>query len=384
VLIVVALASILPGSGGVWPTLPAMVIVALAFQPLRLRVVRLADRVAFGAAAEPYDALANFSRRLGESPDPSDLLSAVAEAAADAVRAKRVTVSLALPLATARTVTFPPGTPVGSGPISELTVRDSDENLGTVTVEMPRGHALRRRDLTLLQDLADQSVVAFRNARLSAELAQRVRELDDQARALETSRRRLITAGDAERSRLERAISKEVAPHLRALPEQLERLAHGESGNVTAELVQPLRAHSEAALESLREITRGVYPAQLTRSGLESALRSLLARMNGATLTVDVDTQALALDPRVEAAAYFCVAEAVHDLGGPIAVSLSQNDHELLILVAGRDAHELPLANMRDRAEAADGTVTSTTSGEVVSLEIRLPATRSLAVVGAH
>src|SRR3954454_5700337 len=178
VLIVVTLASILPGRGGVWPTLPAMVIVALAFQPLRLRVLRLADRVAFGAAAEPYDALANFSRRLGESPDPSDLLSAVAEAAADAVRAKRVTVSLALPLATARTATFPPGTPVGSGPISELTVRDSDENLGTVTVEMPRGHALRRRDLTLLQDLADQAVVAFRNARLSAELAQRVRQLD--------------------------------------------------------------------------------------------------------------------------------------------------------------------------------------------------------------
>src|SRR3954454_2630233 len=178
VLIVVTLASILPGRGGVWPTLPAMVIVALAFQPLRLRVLRLADRVAFGAAAEPYDALANFSRRLGESPDPSDLLSAVAEAAAGAVRARRVTVTLDLPHAARQTAAYPAGTLAGSGPIADLTVRDSDENLGTVTVEMPRGHALRRRDLTLLQDLADQAVVAFRNARLSAELAQRVRQLD--------------------------------------------------------------------------------------------------------------------------------------------------------------------------------------------------------------
>ena len=41
VLIVVALGSVIPGrSGGVWPTLPAMAVVAIAFQPLRLRVVR--------------------------------------------------------------------------------------------------------------------------------------------------------------------------------------------------------------------------------------------------------------------------------------------------------------------------------------------------------
>ena len=94
VLGVVTLGAIAPGGGGVWPSLPAMAIAAMAFQPLRLQVVRLADRLAFGPAAEPYDALADFSRRLGDSPDPSDLLSAVADAAAGAVRAKRVTVTL--------------------------------------------------------------------------------------------------------------------------------------------------------------------------------------------------------------------------------------------------------------------------------------------------
>ena len=68
--------------------------VALAFQPLRRRVVRVADRLAFGAAAAPYEALAELSRRLGDSPDPADLLPAVADAAGRAVNARHVAATL--------------------------------------------------------------------------------------------------------------------------------------------------------------------------------------------------------------------------------------------------------------------------------------------------
>ena len=60
------------GTSGFWPSLLATAVVALAFQPLRSRVVRVADRLAFGAAAAPYEALADFSRRLGEQPRPVD------------------------------------------------------------------------------------------------------------------------------------------------------------------------------------------------------------------------------------------------------------------------------------------------------------------------
>ena len=80
--------------GGFWLSLLATAVVAMAFQPLRRRVVRVADRLAFGAAAAPYEALADFSRRLGDSPDPADLLPAVADAAAQAVNASRVSVRL--------------------------------------------------------------------------------------------------------------------------------------------------------------------------------------------------------------------------------------------------------------------------------------------------
>ncbi|HQR27951.1 MAG TPA: hypothetical protein PLP61_13005, partial [Nocardioides sp.] len=67
-------------TGGFWLSLLATVVVALAFQPLRRVVVRLADRAAYGERAQPYEALADFGRRLAQAPDPDDLLPAVAEA----------------------------------------------------------------------------------------------------------------------------------------------------------------------------------------------------------------------------------------------------------------------------------------------------------------
>ena len=69
-------------------------VVALAFQPLRRGVVRFADRLAYGTRAAPYDALADFSRRIGQSPAPGTVLPAIAAAAGEAVRADRVVVHL--------------------------------------------------------------------------------------------------------------------------------------------------------------------------------------------------------------------------------------------------------------------------------------------------
>ena len=109
VLVVVVLGvAIGGGTGGFWPSLLATAVVAIAFQPLRGRVVKIADRLAFGAAAAPYEALADFSRRLGERPDPSALLPAVAEAAAHAVNASRVRALLNVEAGPDRSADWPP------------------------------------------------------------------------------------------------------------------------------------------------------------------------------------------------------------------------------------------------------------------------------------
>ncbi len=167
----------------------------------------------------------------------------------------------------------------------ELSVVDRGERLGSITVEMPAGHPLRRWQHRLLADLADQAGMAFRNARLTAELSGQVARLDRRTRELADSRRRLISAADAERSRVERAIAQQVVVHLAPLPGRLRRLT--DTTQIT-----PLAESLTSAIEALREITRGVFPAQLVRSGLPMALVSLLARTGSAERLVIHDSVA--------------------------------------------------------------------------------------------
>jgi hypothetical protein len=380
-VVVVAGLAVGGSASGFWPSLIATAVVALAFQPLRRRVVRVADRLAFGAAAAPYEALADFSRRLGESPDPAALLPTVADAVARAVNASRVTVLLHVDAGSDRSGVWPPfgvDDPAASG--VEVPVVDEGERLGSITVVMPPGYPLRARDQRLLSDLADQAGIAFRNARLTAELSDQVGRLGEQTRALTESRRRLINAGDAERSRLERAIARQVVPHLDPLPARIALLSSLDGhavGKLDPALLGPLIGWLNTALEALREITRGVFPAQLARSGLPTALGSLLAKADGTgRLVVEDEADGVRFDSKVESAAYFCAAEATRELGGPVLVVLAVRDDHLLVTVSGTGRVGLFLGDVHDRAEAAGGSVSVTTTDDHSVVGVRLPARR--------
>jgi signal transduction histidine kinase len=255
---------------------------------------------------------------------------------------------------------------------------DRGERLGTITVEMPAGHPLRAREHRLLADLADQAGMAFRGARLTAELSGEVARLGRQTDELDQSRRRLITAADAERSRLERAIAREVLLHLQPLPDRLHQLSSARPGAkhlVDRVKLEPLVESLNTALGALREITHGVFPAQLVRSGLPLALTSLFARSGGAPRLVIRDVAVdRRFDLRVEAAAYFCVVEAVHDLGEPVVVVLDAQAGQLRLSMSGTDRGGLPVEEMRDRVEAAGGSVSIAEDGERAFIEVRAPA----------
>ncbi len=379
VVVVVVGSAVGRGAGGFWPSLIATALVAMAFQPLRGRVVRLADRLAFGAAAAPYEALADFSRRLGDKPDPDTLLPAVAETAAQAVNARRAVVSLHVQGGVDREAAWPAvRSDEAVASRVAIPVVDHGERLGSITVEMAAGHLLRHRDQQLLADLADQAGVAFRNARLTAELSTQVEQLSLHTHELDQSRARLISAGDAERSRVERAIARQVIPHLAPLPDRLRQLSQYDPQGLTAlhtAQLAPLLASMDTAMQSLREITRGVFPAQLARSGLHAALGSLLARpgLTGC-LTVGDSARGVRFDPRVEAAAYFCVAEATHALDHTVAVTLAVHGDQLHLSVSGAEAGGLSLSHMRDRIEATGGSVSATGRGGCTLVEVRAPA----------
>ncbi len=368
------------GAGGFWPSLLATALVAMAFQPLRRRVVRLADRLAFGAAAAPYEALADFSRQLGDKPDPDTLLPAMAEAAAKAVNARRAVASLHVQDGLDQEAAWPTvRTDEATASQVAIPVVDHDERLGSITVEMGAGHLLHHREQQLLADLADQARVAFRNAQLTAELSTQVEQLSLHTHELDKSRARLISAGDAERSRVERAIARQVIPHLAPLPDRLRQLSHcDQHGSPALHVAQlaPLLTSLDTAMQSLREITRGVFPAQLIRSGLPMALGSLLARPGLAgRLTVDDSASGVRFDPRVEAAAYFCVAEATRAFDHTIAaVTLTVRGDQLHLSVSGTESGDLSLSRMRDRIEATGGSVTAIGRGGRTFVEVQAPA----------
>ncbi len=331
-----------------WASLLATALVALAFQPLRRRVSRWADRVAYGERAAPYEALGSFTRELESSLSTAELLPRVAEAAARTVGASASVVTLAVPGGEDVRVVWPLAYDAAPPPAEGARrVTHAGEDLGTIAVAMPPGRSLRKADVRLLDDLAVQAAVPFVNARLHAALEQRSRQLADDAAAIEASRRRLVLAGDAERRRLARSLNREVLPYLDLRPVALDDLP-------------ALSESVGSALDALRRISKGVYPPVLARKGLLSALRAHLASA-GHSLEVDGTAEGRRFDGRVEAAAYFCCVEAVCDLSAPAAVRLVVPGDTLQLSVEGVRAVgrelEADLQLVSDRLAAVGGKI---------------------------
>lgn len=352
--LVLAVAALLnTQTGGFWLSLLATALVALAFQPLRQRVVRFANRLAYGDRASPYEALSEFSRRLIEPPSPNELLPAVAEAAGRAVSARSSTAVLQVP-GLEGISDFWPG-PVDGEPDYQVPVRQGGDVLGSIGVTMPKGRGLRPADEQLLHDLADQTAVAFRNAAMEAELAGHVAALDQTTEALAESRRRIIAADDAARRRLESAISREVLTHLQPIPERLSRLSVVKSGSTATDELEQLVDETNVALDSLRALTRGLFPTQLARAGLGRALGSDLAR-TGQAVTLHVDLSADRRFPaRVEAAVYFACVEAVRAGSVACHIDLRIVAAELVVQIRGLARDQVDIQAIVDRVEAADG-----------------------------
>jgi hypothetical protein len=347
-------------TSGFWLSLLATAVVALAFQPLRRNVVRFANRLAYGSRAQPYEALSDFNSRLSETPTPETLLPAVADAAGRAVSARRATATLEVPGSGAVSAAWGREDTDGADgtEVHVVPVRNGEIELGRIEVAIPRGRPLRPSDRRLLEALADQAAVAFRNTAMESQLAGHVAELDRTTRELAGSRSRIVEADDTARRALEAAISREVLPYLVALPGELASaraaVASGESVNGIEQLV----TGTGTALESLRELTRGVFPTQLARAGIEPAVRGLLAREGlSASLTVDPSATGKRFSARVEAAVYFCCAEAGRAATTLSSISLSVVGGELVLRVVGLVPDEVDLQAIVDRVEAADGSL---------------------------
>jgi len=269
-------------------------VVAIAFQPLRARLHRLAARLAYGKRASPYEVLATFSRQVSELYAEEDLTSRMARVLAEGSEADRAEVWLrvgdnlllaaAWPRTDAKAATLP--------------------LLGMVAV-------VKREDITpieaqLVSDLAHEAGLVLKNERLTAELSQRLQELT-------VSRQRLVTAQDAERRRIERNLHDGAQQDLVALKLKLaaaRRTAESDPRR-TRQLLEGLVTDVGDAVQNLRELARGIYPPILADSGLAAALEAQAAR---SPLRVEVHAGRIGrYPPETEAAVYFCCLEALQN-----------------------------------------------------------------------
>jgi signal transduction histidine kinase len=313
----------LVGSGGK-PNLAlsilATAIVAIGFQPVRERVQKIANRLVYGKRATPYEVLSEFSGRVAETYAADEVLPRMARVLREGTGAESATVWLRgiaelRPAATSPdSRDAPQAVPMGNGALPALPgetraveVRHQGELLGALSVNKRRGETLTPIEQKLVDDLAHQAGLVLKNVGLTADLQARLDEL-------RASRQRLVSAQDVERRRLERNLHDGAQQHLVALKVKLglAEMLLGRDPEKAATTLDQLKGDADEALETLRDLARGIYPPLLADKGLAVALKSQ-ARKATVPVTVEADgVPRYAQD--VEATVYFCVLEALQNV----------------------------------------------------------------------
>jgi signal transduction histidine kinase len=308
------------------PTLSfiAAVVVAVGFQPALARARRFADRVVYGRRSTPYEVLAELGERLGEMYASDDVLPRIARVLGEGVGAARARVWLMVDDDLTPVATWPDGSGADGKDDHTVEVRHQGERLGALSVTMPANDPMDPTKERLVADLAGQAGVVLRNVHLTEELRARIGDL-------QAAQQRLVTAQDEERRRLERNIHDGAQQQLVALSVKM-RLADGYVDRDPArvrEILAQLQSDTNAALEDLRDLARGIYPPLLADKGLAAALE---AQTRKAPIPVEVRTNGIGRYPQeVEAAAYFSCLEALQNVAkyaGASAATVSLSDGE--------------------------------------------------------
>jgi signal transduction histidine kinase len=301
----------------------ATAIIAIAFQPVRDRANRLANRLVYGHRATPYEVLARFGERVGGTYASEDVLPRVARVIAEGTAAS-AEVWLHIGDQLRLTARWPAGEhrppiPFDGAALSSIggdrvaAVRHQGELLGAIAVSKPLNEPLAPGEAELLDRLAEQAGLVLANARLTADLEARLDQIARHQIDLRASRQRIVAAQDEERRRLERNIHDGAQQHLVALAVKL-RLARTALQKDRARGRQMLREISEeidAALDTLRSLALGIYPPLLEEQGIAPAIAAQYMRSD---LPVRMESDGIGRYPiDLEAAVYFCALEALQN-----------------------------------------------------------------------
>jgi signal transduction histidine kinase len=387
VLLVAVIGAFIGATEGL--ALVATAIVAVAFQPVRARAQAIANRVVYGKRATPYEVLSEFSERVAETYSIEDVLPRMARILAEGTGAIRTEVWLRVGSELRPAASWPEGgtsaSPVAitgealptmpsasrvAAATSVAQVRHQGVLLGALTVIKPPMEPLTPAEEKLLADLASQAGLVLRNVALLSDLR--------------ASRQRLVATQDEERRRLERNLHDGAQQQLVALAVKQRLVGEliGRDADKATAMIAELQADTADALDTLRDLARGIYPQVLADRGLTAALE---AQIRKTPVPVDLRPDSIGRhDQEIEAAVYFCCLEALQNVSkyanaSRAVVRLTVDGPWLTFGVeddgAGFDAAQTKLGTglqgMSDRLEALGG-----------GLEIRSEPGRGTTIAG--
>jgi signal transduction histidine kinase len=343
----------------------AAAVIAVAFQPIRQRAGRLANRIVYGKRATPYEVLSDFAEQMAGAYPVEDVLPHMARMLAEGTGAIRSDVWLLEGAELRAAGSWPPAKVepvplVADGSIEvpgavAVPVRYQGEVLGALSLQKPPGDPITSAERKLLDDVASQAGLVLRNARLIGELR--------------ASRQRIVSAQDAAARRLERNIHDGAQQQLVALAVKT-RLADSLLGRDEAkahDVLSQIQTEAQEALEDLRDLARGIYPPILADQGLAVALDAQAKRS-----PVPVAVESIGISryrSETEAAVYFSVLEALQNVAkysgaSHAMVSLHGNGHLTFEVTddgvgfdPGTTAYGTGLQGVADRLAAVDGTL---------------------------
>ena len=288
----------------------AAALIAVAFQPIRQRAGRLANRIVYGRRATPYEVLSDFAERMAGAYTVEDVLPHTARMLAEGTGAIRSDVWLLVGSELRAVGSWPPtGVKriplIANGSIEvpgalAVPVRYQGEVLGALSMQKPPGDPITSAERRLLDDVASQAGLVLRNGRLIEELR--------------ASRQRIVSAQDAAARRLERNLHDGAQQQLVALAVKT-RLADsllGRDDTKAHEMLSQMESEMQDALENLRDLARGIYPPLLADQGLAVALEAQAKRS-----PIPVAVEAVGISryrQETEAAVYFSVLEALQNV----------------------------------------------------------------------
>jgi signal transduction histidine kinase len=295
--VVGVLGALLQQRAGLFVSLLATAVIALAFAPLRVRVQGAVNRLLFGARPDPYEVLAGLGRQMESTIADAPLLEAVAASVARALRLPFV--AIRLPTDGRDAIHAESGTIVGEPIVIPLLYQGEPTGELILSLGLHGAH-LAPGDQRLLADLTRQAAAAAHSVVITTQL--------------QRSRERLVSALEEERRRMRRDLHDGLGPALAAqtLKAGSARALFTRDPARALELLEELEADAQTAIADVRRLVYNLRPPALDELGLAGAIRQTAAtHASGMRMTVELPDELPPLPAAVELAASRITQEAL-------------------------------------------------------------------------